>query len=120
MPILVTLVLIIIVIIVIGLSSHSNHSNIVHDDSHRRSRDMTTTYTVSDKETGKVLASATIKGNSEFYALDKLLFEEEDKLSFECTTAAGMKRHLEILETAYQKSMHTIPSSERSYYELPV
>lgn len=75
-----------------------------------------TTYFVTDDTTGKILAKASIRGSSEFYALDKLLLDEEAKMS-DCTTAAGMKKHLDIMETAMQRSGHTIPSNERSFYD---
>ncbi len=75
-----------------------------------------TTYFVTDDTTGKILAKASVRGSSEFYALDKLLLDEEEKMS-DCTTSSGMKKHLDIMEAAMQKSGHTIPDNERSYYD---
>lgn len=52
---------------------------------------------ITDAATGRIVSGA--KGSSEFYALDKLLGDEEEKLN-DCTTSAAMKRHLDIMEAA--------------------
>lgn len=73
-----------------------------------------TSIIITDTNTGRVVSGA--KGSSEFYALDELLGNEGEKLN-DCTTSAAMKRHLDIMETAMEKSGHSIPDNERSYYD---
>ena len=75
-----------------------------------------TTYLVSHRATGNFLAKASVRGGSEFYALDKLLLDEEAKMN-NCTTSVGMKKHLDIMEAAMWESGHTIPDDERSFYD---
>jgi len=74
-----------------------------------------TSIIITDTNTGRVVSGA--KGSSEFYALDELLGNEEEKLN-DCTTSAAMKRHLDIMETAMEKSGHSIPDNERSFYPI--
>ena len=73
-----------------------------------------TSIIITDANTGRMVSGA--KGSSEFYALDKLLGNEEEKLN-DCISSAAMKRHLDIIETAMEKSGHSIPANERSFYD---
>ena len=63
-----------------------------------------TSIVITDANTGRMVSGT--KGSSEFYALDELLGNEEEKLN-DCTTSAAMKRHLDIMETAMEKSGST-------------
>lgn len=73
-----------------------------------------TSIIITDANTGKYVSGA--KGSTEFYALDKLLGDEEEKLN-DCTSSVSMKRHLDVMEAAMEKSGHTIPANERSFYD---
>lgn len=72
-----------------------------------------TSIIITDANTGKYVSGA--KGSTEFYALDKLLGDEEEKLN-DCTSSVAMKHHLDVMEAAMEKSGHTIPANERSFY----
>ncbi len=73
-----------------------------------------TSIIITDANTGKYVSGA--KGSTEFYALDKLLGDEEEKLN-DCTSSVSMKRHIDVMEAAMEKSGHTIPANERSFYD---
>ena len=73
-----------------------------------------TSIIITDAHTGKYVSGA--KGSTEFYALDKLLGDEEEKLN-DCTSSVAMKHHLDVMEAAMEKSGHTIPANERSFYD---
>jgi len=63
-----------------------------------------TSIIITDANTGKYVSGA--KGSTEFYALDKLLGDEEEKLN-DCTSSVAMKHHLDVMEAAMEKARKT-------------
>ncbi len=112
--ILIVIGAIIAVVVAAGSASGKNYSNNTYAGSSVQPGK--TTYFFTDDTAGKTLGKVSGGGRSEFYALDKHLLDEEDKMNV-CATATGMKKHLDNMEMAMQKSGHTIPANERSFYE---